>query len=126
MWLAVGPTPISRPNGTHLAPASPMSSLEKTDNLTRFIEEAATAVTVQNKWYAWDLTKAVRHWVKGSWKNYGVILISDAEARPDSGKDLESSENVDVPHRPKLVVRFALAVEPSGKLATTWGQIRER
>jgi hypothetical protein len=92
----------------------------------RFIEEAAVVVSRKDKWYSWELTKAVQHWVNGSWKNYGVILISDTEANTKSYKHFMSSEAVDVPHRPELVIRYALAVEPSGKLATTWGQIRNK
>lgn len=54
------------------------------------------------RWYAWDLTEAVRNWYDGTWKNYGVVLIGEVKAF--SLKSFASSEDAAQINRPKLVI----------------------
>jgi len=54
------------------------------------------------RWYAWDLTEAVRNWYDGTWKNYGIVLIGEVKAF--SLKSFASSEDTAQLNRPKLVI----------------------
>jgi subtilisin family serine protease len=64
---------------------------------------ASQAVTTANKFYAWNLTGLVAHWIKNN-NNKGLLL----NATGSSGKDFSSSDSTNSTRRPRLQINYTL------------------
>ena len=64
-------------------------------------------------WFAWDLTTAAQNWYNGTWSEYGLVLIGEAESTVNSVKVFYSSESAENDKRPYLEVTYETALPGS-------------
>ena len=65
-------------------------------------------------WYPIDVSRLVDFWLKGTFANYGMIMVPDNGDNTGSFKYFDSSEANTAANRPKLVVNYTLESPTSG------------
>jgi hypothetical protein len=89
-------------NGDGLSEASDTASEDGTADRNATPISTASVDAGVGRWYAWDLTEAVRNWHEGKWKNYGILLMGEVKGL--SLKSFAASEDAAQLNRPKLVI----------------------
>ena len=64
-----------------------------------------TAYNDGGEWYAMDVYSAVSGWLKGTFSNYGFVLVSNYESAPSSSISYYSSD-APSPNKPELIINY--------------------
>ncbi len=68
--------------------------------------EAVTTLTGANRWYTWDLTRAVTNWHGGQWQNDGILLRTVYETG-NTRRGFYATEASNSSLRPTLVITYS-------------------
>lgn len=68
------------------------------------IEDTQVILAGTNGWYSWDITNLTKNWKNGTYQNYGMIFVCDADSQWQSF--YSSDYTIDISLRPKLVVKY--------------------
>ncbi len=70
------------------------------------------SVSVQNRWYTFDVTKAVRDWAFVPDQNHGLVLKGDTSGSVEIYFDSSNTAGQQQEYRPKLHIRYGEGLAP--------------